>query len=478
MIIKRIITDNRILLTMKKLLFIILAVVSCSTMLFTSCDNDKDTDRSDNAGIVNVTLNAASLYDELNLKSDVEFYIRNNDAFIIDSLLIYDANGNLVRKLGVKTGSDMLKNIQVDGLPDGKYTFAVWQTLVQGDDIPWAIYEENKLSTVYIAPEYSGLRAVSAIGYTATAVTVGNGASNVTMSPKAMGAIVDVMIDNLHSDSRYGAVQLVRYDKHNQYYGGFYLDPSRGEDQRWLMTEELDLRCTVQYGNSRGVYFTLCHGDSLNLHLMGIVNDQTAEFILYHGNKANQTLDLGEKVVYYTNLDRVSWQPPFYGSFQDYIMWSHDRNTGKLVTNPLLNWGCSLSDVKEYYEAKQWRRPGNGKLDFWAKEYDCWHYWYFVAPALTEQYLFETEEGENLRYALTYCYDLDGAPVEVAKSSLEGQGYTYKDKYLRQQDNREYERYLSADGKTEALVAVHYDDGEEGDYWIIIYQPAPDTSDL
>ena len=136
-----------------------------------------------------------------------------------------------------------------------------------------------------------------------------------------------------------------------------------------------------------------------------------------------------------------------------------------LVIDPLLKWGCSINDVEKHIQAKEWWADGNDKLDFWEDPFQCWHKWYYVVEdVLTEQYLFETEDGQNLRYAMCCCWD-NTVPVELCKNTLHHQGFQATGNIV-QFDGDPYNQYFSADGQTEALVNVD----DEG-YWYIIYQP-------
>lgn len=87
-----------------------------------------------------------------------------------------------------------------------------------------------------------------------------------------------------------------------------------------------------------------------------------------------------------------------------------------------------------------------------------------MSETFTEQYLFETQDGQNLRYVYIACADntVSGNPfVDL----LQRQGFQDTGKTV-QFYGETYEQYFSADGKTEALLGVD-DDG----YWWVIYKP-------
>lgn len=137
-----------------------------------------------------------------------------------------------------------------------------------------------------------------------------------------------------------------------------------------------------------------------------------------------------------------------------------------LAFDPLLDWGCSIDDVERHIQSKEWWKDGNDRLEYWEETYQSWHKWYYVDSInmLTEQYLFETEEGLNLRYAISICWN-DTVPAEKFQNTLVHQGF-HATGVMVEFDSEILERYLSADGKTEAL----YNTDANG-YSQAIYRP-------
>ena len=94
------------------------------------------------------------------------------------------------------------------------------------------------------------------------------------------------------------------------------------------------------------------------------------------------------------------------------------------------------------------------------------HKWYWVDAenSVTEQYLFETEDGKNLRYVYCVCWN-NTVSAEKFKNTLVHQGF-HATGVMVELDDETFERYLSADGKTEVL----YNTDEDG-YSQAIYRP-------
>ncbi len=132
--------------------------------------------------------------------------------------------------------------------------------------------------------------------------------------------------------------------------------------------------------------------------------------------------------------------------------------------DPLLNWGCSIAEVEQHVQAKNWWREGNDKLEFWDFPFQSWHKWYYVSDTFTEQYLFETQDGQNLRYVYIACGDntVSGNPFVdlLHRQIFQDTGNTV------QFFGDPHRQYLSADGKTEALVGV-----DDNGFWYLIFKP-------
>ena len=136
----------------------------------------------------------------------------------------------------------------------------------------------------------------------------------------------------------------------------------------------------------------------------------------------------------------------------------------ELSFDPLLEWGCSLADVEAHIAAKPWHKDGNDSLEYW-EYYEGWHKWYWVSEEyrLTEQYLFETQNGQNMFCAMCYCWNTE---ISIAKAmdALLNQGYKIREKT----NYKARSEYVSADGRTEAYLFKGTDCWWV-EFWPIIY---------
>lgn len=88
---------------MKKKLLMLAAVLCCTMtmMVQTSCTNE-DVPVMDSKGKVSITINPATLYEELNIAELMPNWLNAGNTHIADTVLIYDQSGNLIAKLGME----------------------------------------------------------------------------------------------------------------------------------------------------------------------------------------------------------------------------------------------------------------------------------------------------------------------------------------------------------------------------------------
>jgi len=138
--------------------------------------------------------------------------------------------------------------------------------------------------------------------------------------------------------------------------------------------------------------------------------------------------------------------------------------------DPYLVWGGNYADVQKHIEAKAWWKDGNQELEYWAGA--GWHKWYLVADSLTEQYIFETQEGENLLSVQCYCYDKT-ITIADARICLEKRGYIYlSDRNIGEGDEViKAPIYMSADKQTRVYIIPYMTD-----YWYFYFSPMPSAN--
>ena len=455
---------------MKKIIYLMTAVIV--TLAFNACSvNDNPATPGNLSGRAVITVNTAAMYEEAGLVGLME---GNLSGFIniTDTVLIYDKNGHLVKKVGTVTKSLEPLTIVADDLPNGTYTFVTWQTGYSSDGamkIPYVLADEEELATVKLVPIRNILIYANANGFASTTVTVNGNSFEATLTPKLVGRFVNLKSEKAPDEYSFDEIVIYRRD---QACRGIYLDPSRSADDRWI---------TEPVGNGRSpllgylenavtefLFYTIEQGDDMELFvgtwtLVG--DDWESNEIVPPGHHKLQD---GRRLVYYLDVDRVSYQPPFFGLEDQLPAWKADRDAGILVNDPYLRWGGNLAEVEAQKQTKQYWFGGSDQLEFW--EGFGWYDSYNIANNFTEFYLFETADGQNL--ITVYCiYNRDDLSVDVFNKSLQLQGYTYLGKLHYPNTEDYYDMFLSADEQTEV---VGFGDTNS---WVLLYYPF-DPEDL
>ncbi|MBE6271775.1 MAG: hypothetical protein E7101_12655 [Prevotella ruminicola] len=436
-----------------------------TTTVLTSCTSDNE-DNPSTSNQEAIMVNTAALYDELGIRSEMAQVLASGDYVLTDTLLVYDASGTLVTKLGTESSNLEPLAFNVEGLTDGSYTLVLWQSArTASGDKAWQLIGEEQLSTAILGETRAPIGYAFSAGYASTTVNAATtrAASLVpTLTPMAIGGIVDMRVDNL--DAMADATALSLWGTNVGYCTGIRLAPAMDEEGRWYTDPDAKLPGRVAQlpvGQTSGKFFTLYHGPSNAFQLWADKGDDEA----YVTHLGYVPLPVGQQSVCYFDMGRQSWQPPFFGCPDDFATWKADRDANIPVTDPLLRWGCSIDDIYDHVFSKTWYQSGNYDLEYWADPFESWHQWYYVSPsALTEQYLFETEDGQNLRYVVCICWD-NTVPVEVCYNLLARQGFHATGNTILFDGANNYNQYLSADGQTEALALA------DSNGWYITYRP-------
>jgi hypothetical protein len=436
----------------------------------TSCN----TDDTPVKGSAVVRINAAALYEKLGITDLVGGKLSQGEMTVTDSVLVYDQKGQLVARLGTESSQLQTVSIGLEDLPVGTYTLVAWQTTSDGPwaDPFWWLTGADALATARIVQNYpSSISGFRAIGMSSVAVTVGGEPAVVEADIKPMGSVLDLSVDGLTEKSDYSYVRLsVQGD--NAAVDGFYLDPARSGEDRWVFSGSrkesgLPLAGVLESSGDNKV-FTLLHGENKDFTLIGTHKSTKEKESLID---AALTLEAGTVATFYFNLERASFQPPYFGPTAGFAAWKADRDAGKLVSDPCIQWGVNLQAVHEHVVKHQlW-------WDYYIKDLEeveghGWGLWYSVAKNLYEYYSFEDQNGNNLLNAICICMDPD-VPREVPFVHLVRQGYEFKG-VISYPDRPEEicPVFLSPDGKIEVLICDYYDG-----CWEIFYQPT-DPEDL
>ena len=435
------------------------AFLSATLPLFVTSCSTEDNPAKPTQGSAVITVNNAAIFDQLGITDDMPQWLEKGSLTIVDSVLIYDQAGNLVTKLGVETSTMDPMTIDASGLPNGTYTLVAWETTIDRNKSgAWFVADDEQLSTVNIYTKYGGVGYMWAFGYATATVTVDGSTIQAYVTPVSPSSIVDFQVDNFTEDKGYSTIRL-RWP-YAGYIHGLRLDPSLGEEERWIPWEGYSENVgSLNLGTSHNKFLTFTHGDNVLFSVYGYKEDGSREYI----DDAIHQFGIGQHAVFHIDMDKHSWQAPFFGTPEEFAPWKAERDAGILDFFPCINWGCNGDEVQQYVQSRRWWADRfSGETRYWESE-NVWYRSWFIAHRSAEEYVFTTENCENLKWVYLRCFDTN-LSVEAINNSFLIQGYEYAGKVIFPgEDPRDI--LFSPDGETEVQIVV----SENGT--TIFYQP-------
>ena len=460
--------NNRIVKSGSRLCFHLIAAICVFSVMsvFSSCDKDEDEDvQALKSGSLEFVIDNASLYEELGITDLMDTVLIENLMVLTDSVLVYDKSGNLVCKTGAQSAGIETVTLRADSLSAGEYTVLMWQSIltIPDNQKPWILSGEEKLSTVNISTLYSLMDLSGALGIAQSVVKLNGGVARMNLTPKAVGSIVnfrlDGFTDGFEDDEK--AMCLFNDSKSMK---GMYLDPSLSDSDRWIVDDRNysgheGVIGAINLGRSWFPSFVLDHGNDMTLSLWSV--DSAYDTIGCYTVYNHVELNPGDNKVFYMDLGRRGYTPPFFGTADSLDKWLEARNRDSIVLDPYLDWGCDFDDVDQYMNGHQWVFSD---VDSLYPAVGFWAYEYLTASKFKQEYLFETKDGKNLRQIYA-AYMGDDLSIDVFNDLLVKQGYIYNG-IFNNALSPVTDIYFSADGKDEVQTYVQKDGTI-----IIFYQP-------
>ena len=168
---------------MKKIKMTLAVVLCCAmTTVFISCDKDEELVKPTSGSTV-ITIDNISLYQDLDMLDYIQEYISEGKMVVTDTLLIYDAAGKLVNKLGVEANNLQPQIFEAKDLPNGTYTVVAWQAVRGGrsENRAWVLSDDEQLSTVNLNTKYGCISWVWATGIASATVAI-DGSNVITVT--------------------------------------------------------------------------------------------------------------------------------------------------------------------------------------------------------------------------------------------------------------------------------------------------------
>ena len=447
----------------KTILFGKMAVAVCCLVfvcLATSCSKDEETESVYKKAAV--TINTAELYNGLGISADVNKALQSEGYDIDATLLIYNAQGVLVKKY-----VENLKNLEpihfdLNELADGSYTMVAYQEGRIEKADAWEMVGEESLSTVYIKQLHKCVVSLLAIGTDGKVVEIKNGQAEVSLTPKAAGTLMDVDIDR---DEEFNNKVNIWMDKAPT---GLFLNPQLNEDERLTYKEENTWGVVISPLNEKGStsYFILARGKQYFDADYYDENDQEWKE-LWWGQYVN--IESGKKTMFYYDCHPQLMYKCYLGSREKYADWKQAHDTKGLKLEPIVPFGTNLDvleeaihdspfDINEEYEMRQ---IGSD----WVKIHNLW-----PSGELVVVYFYETQDGKNAK-ACTYQYDGPLFPFEQMREEIVKWGYEYKGFFTDPTLQLPNYVYLTPDGKDEIQIWESVTSSGEVEGWQICLHP-------
>lgn len=187
---------------MKKI-FTMMAVAIVA-LTFNACSEDDNPNPSDiPVGGKNViTVNTEALYKELNAIQEITSEMTEDSSFIEGTVLVYDADGNLVKQYSKEIHQVETITFETEEFPNGTYTLVAIQRLnFHGYEI-WKLIDIDQLYTARIEYGNNAYQVIqNALGIASETVTVADKSIEANLTPKAAGSIVSFRADGLYESS-------------------------------------------------------------------------------------------------------------------------------------------------------------------------------------------------------------------------------------------------------------------------------------
>lgn len=446
-----------------------LMAVAIAALVFQACSESDNPVNSDETGKAIVTVNVKSLYEKLEAITEINQEMAANEypACIVGTVLIYDANGDLILQLTDSTRQLDPITFEVKNIPNGTYTLVACQYLGYEEVALWELTDVEKLSTVRV--DYTDIYypvITNALGVVSKTVTIDGGTIEANVTPEVAGSNLTLRVDGMREKDDIS--RLVVYEIPLVF--GLYLNPALSDaeraytpdkDQSWSDLE-IDY---VDPGSTSTWYrtFVLSTGDPTKFFLAKFNEEGDSTYVdtFYMNMLKGGTVNL----LYYDFNDwNMYWK--YAGSEKDFAAWKKEKEETPMIFNPCTNWGCSLEEARAHVKATHgwFNNETNGELDDFE---GAWEEVFKTGANHKEYYGFETQDGQNLQYV---CYQIKtvNLPVDLITNSLKVQGYELQEEPKHEEDYWFY-YFLSAD-RSIGVEFCAYDD----DIWEIWFMPNVD----
>ena len=383
-------------------------------------------------------IDTAAMYEQLGIIDEVSSALASRDYRLVDSLLVYDGQGNLIARQGMKSDAPGHKPILIPGLADGTYTFVLFQTCMKsGEPDLWTTVDAGQLATLHFNNPNACVDGVQALGVAKERVTILAGAVGAALTPRPVGSIVDFQIDNYVRESFEGLPDSYKLPPvwlySTDHIAGYY--PDSGRFLNYIMEQKKAIGY-LEEGQPHHKFFLLTDGSKITASVQ-----TDSGFSLFQDTVS---LPPGSNAVCYYSYVPKNFFNAYLGTSEGAAAFKAGHSEDSFTLYPYLEWGASRDEVDSYVKNRMTLPCGDGKSFVTKEGITCVQY--DPAFGLAEYCCFDSD-GKLIE--VTYDYH-GSVGLNSVKSCMEKQGFKYMGCFT--QLVYIYRLYLSADGQTELVV--------------------------
>lgn len=434
---------------MKKILYSLIAILA---MVISSCSND-DIEIIKTGGVT-FNVSTQGVYDDFEVSDDFKNRFLSGSYNVGVYTFIYDETGDLAASDSVYTQTFGNIAQTFTSLKTGNYTAITLEMLVDADENyqsdNWVIVGKDKISTLEIVNKDFKAYWYSAVGYSTTKFSLGQGKQSFNIVPKGMGAIVDTRMTNFDKSDFKCAVFFTKDQPI-----GRYLNPDLTGDDRFHYDSYNESNSWTPRGytwKSEGLneveaptIYLLEEGDircCFGAEKEDANGDLIGSFIAYPNRNTVLSVKDGKRYnggFHYLGGSDEKCAAGLFDSWDNYLAWYKSLTTvNTLVPDLYMNWGGSVTNAQSFMNSYTMTLGKSGQA------------------VLMSDGSYEIDyKGKGKESLISYSFKTQTAglfevDVRYSKSTVaknEIMNYlTANYNYLASQD--ETYMYMSADGKT------------------------------
>ena len=347
---------------MKKILFPIIALVA---LILSSCSNDDiEIVETQPKSTFTCNVNPKSLYDEFDITDNITELVRDKEDAIRVYALLYNTNGDLVKGLFITDPNLNTKTFSFDAIEEGDYTLVVVQTCIpkaaSSNEYVMNAFDlvnESKLSTLSIKQKKNDVDYYQALGVATRNISISKNVNSVTISPKAIGSLIDIYYCG-YKNSSYLTLGLATRDRIMYY----KLDPSLSYDARYITdptsTNKTNVRSRMTNTTEdiiNNTVYVLEKNVQWNIAWQEDESDVTSNRWIGYFRQATKN-SLSDGKTYYLGagyIDDDTAPSTCWGTLDQVNIWYQEYlktsvKTNNIIPNLYTTWGGSVASTQSF----------------------------------------------------------------------------------------------------------------------------------